>query len=385
VSTFSGSAWTFDETTGQYYLHNFLAEQPDLNWWNPEVRDAFDEILRFWFDRGVAGFRIDVAHACIKDRELRNNPPADDTDPIGVQLIGQRSVHNMEQPVVHEVWRRWRALADSYAPPRLLVGETYVYSVDAMATYYGQGDGLHLCFNIPFLHAPFDPAALRELVEQTEAALGTDHWPVYTMSNHDNSRFATRWCDGDARRARLALMLLCTLRGTPFLYYGDELALADTPVERDQLRDPVGITLWPLPVGRDPERTPMPWNASPTRGFTAAAEPWLPYGPVAAGTVADQQADRSSALHLTRDLLALRRSVPELRSGTYASVVAPEDAWVYRRGAGVVVALNFGTDPVVVPGVAGVVRIGTDRARDGSAIDGPLRLEGAEGVVVDVR
>ena len=168
VSAFGGPAWTRDEHTGQYYLHNFLAQQPDFNWWNSEVADAFDEIYRFWFDRGVAGFRIDVAHGIVKDRELRDNPLATKDDPPDVRALGQRMVYNIDRPEVHDVLRHWRTLADRYQPPRILLGETYVIDVRTMGRFYGIGDELNLAFNFTFVHAPLQAAALAEVVAETE-------------------------------------------------------------------------------------------------------------------------------------------------------------------------------------------------------------------------
>ncbi len=230
VSSFMGKAWTLDEATGQMYLTNFLPEQADLNWWNDDVRDAFDAILRFWFDRGVAGFRIDVAHMIVKDRDLRDNPPASADDPLLAQLRGQRAVYNSNRPEVHDVHRHWRRIADEYDPPRLLVGETFVDSVEELIPFYGEGDELGLAFNIPFLQAPFDASTLRALVETTESLVPDGCAPVWTGSNHDVSRLPTRWAAGNDAATRCALMMLLTLRGTAFLYYGDELGMPDTDV-----------------------------------------------------------------------------------------------------------------------------------------------------------
>jgi alpha-glucosidase len=260
VSTFGGPAWTLDDVTGQYYLHNFTSGQPDLNWWSDDVRAEFDRILRFWFDRGVAGFRIDVAHMIVKDRELRDNPPATADDALLDQFRGQSPVYNSNRPEVHDVHRRWRTIADSYDPPRLLIGETFVDRVPDMIAFYGTGDELNLAFNIPLMQRDFEPDALREIVEATEAQLPDGCWPVWMGGNHDLPRFPTRWARGDDRRARLALLMLLGLRGTAFLYYGDELGLVDTPIPDDRILDPVGVTF--PGFGRDPERTPMPWTGA---------------------------------------------------------------------------------------------------------------------------
>ncbi len=244
-SSFGGPTWTLDDTTGQYYLHNFLAEQPDLNWWNEEVRAEFDHILRFWFDRGVAGFRIDVVHMVVKDRDLRDNPPATDDDHWMVQLTGQRQVYNGNRPEVHDVIRRWRQIADSYDPPRILVGETHVFDTDAMVSFYGRGDELNLAFNFLLLHSRFEADALRKVVEDTMAAIPADSWPVWTGGNHDMYRFPSRWAEGDPAKTRCALMMLLTLPGSVFLYYGDELGMPDTEVPKGAPRGPGGEAALP--------------------------------------------------------------------------------------------------------------------------------------------
>ena len=190
------------------------------------MRDTFDEIFRFWSDRGVAGFRIDVCNVIIKDAELRDNPPATEDDDFETQMFGQRSVYNANRPEVHEVIRRWRRLADGYDEPRLLIGETPV-PVDKLAEFYGDGsDELGLAFNFNFISAPFQAAAMRAIVEETEAALPPGAWPAWTGSNHDMFRFPTRWAEDDPARVRLALLMLLSLRGTPVLYQGDEIGMA---------------------------------------------------------------------------------------------------------------------------------------------------------------
>jgi alpha-glucosidase len=236
VSSFGGPGWTLDEQTAQYYMHNHLREQPDINWWNEDVRNTFDDILRFWFDRGVDGFRIDVCNIIIKDAELRDNPPATADDPLDVQLAGQRSVYNANRPELHDVLRRWRRIADAYEPPRLLLGETPVDDFGSLGAFYGTDlDELQLAFNFPFINAAFEADALRDIVERTQAQLPDGAWPAWTGSNHDMSRFATRWAHDDPHKARAALLMLLGLRGTPVLYQGDEIGLRDTTVEPPDL------------------------------------------------------------------------------------------------------------------------------------------------------
>ncbi|MDQ1467062.1 MAG: alpha-glucosidase [Actinomycetota bacterium] len=388
LSSFGGSAWTLDPTTAQFYLHNHLPQQPDLNWWNEDVRSAFDDIARFWFDRGVAGFRIDVCNMIVKDAELRDNPPATEADDFGARALGQRTVYNGNRPEVHDVIRRWRAIAESYDPPRVLIGETPVEAREALARFYGRdGDGLNLAFNFPFITADFAAEPLRRIVEETEALLPPDAWPVWTGSNHDMSRLATRWAGDDTKKIGAALVMLLTLRGTPVLYQGDEIGLGDVPVARDRLRDPLGVRYFPAYAGRDAMRTPMPWRPGPGAGFTQpGVTPWLPLGDPAACNVEDQRRDPASLLTLTRDLIELRRGTPDLRSGSYATRPAPSSSpgvWVWRRGSSFDVVVNLAESEASLSNVEGRVRIGTDRGRDGEPISGALHVRGWEALVIE--
>ncbi len=386
VSCFGGPAWTFDDATGQFFLHNFLPEQPDLNWWCGDVRNAFDDILRFWWDRGVAGFRIDVCHMIVKDALLRDNPPATESDPLGVQLMGQRPLRTSNQPEVHVVLRDWRELANQYDPPRLLLGETSVDELEPLAMFYGNGDDeLQLGFNFPFLETAFDAHELRDIVERTEALLPAPAWPVWTGSNHDVSRLATRWAEGDPAKARLALLMLLTLRGTPVLYQGDELGLQDAPISKDQLLDPVGLRFWPAYKGRDPERTPMPWEDAPNGGFTSPeSTPWLPVTDPSTCNVADQRRQPGSMLNFVRDIIDLRRTTPDLASGSYESRPSPQGTWVWRRGVNTTVALNFSDETIEVPLAIQDAQIALS-SRPGSGVvtrGGVVDLGPWEGIIV---
>jgi alpha-glucosidase len=380
-STFGGPAWTWDERTEQYYFHNFLPDQPDLNWWNEDVHGAFEDILRFWFDRGIAGFRIDVAHGLVKDREFRDNPPATQDDPPRVRALGLRQVYNMNRPEVHDVYRRWRGIADAYEPAGVLIGETWQFDLAELMRYYGAGDELDLAMNFPFVFAEFGPA-LREIADASVAAMPEDAWPVWVGSNHDAGRFPTRWCDGDERKIRTALMLLLTLRGTPILYYGDEIGMREVALAREDLLDPVGIRGWPDEPGRDPARTPMRWTGASDVGFSGdGVRPWLPIGDEASN-VADQRSDPRSILNLCRDLIALRRSVPDLRSGAASDVPSPDGVWAWRRGLGILVALNLADVGAELQVPSGTVALETERRRDGEAVSGRLELGPWQGAVV---
>ena len=375
VSVFGGPAWTFDERTDQYYLHNFLAAQPDLNWWNDEVRDAFDAILRFWFDRGVAGFRIDVAHGIVKDRELRDNPPAGDDADEWDRERGQLAVYNMNRPEVHDVLRRFRRVADEYQPARVLLGETWAPDLPGWAAFYGSGDDeLHMAFNFPFAFSRLAAEELRPIVEDAERAIPVAGWPVWTLSNHDIGRFPTRMASEDDARVRCALLALLTLRGTPVLYYGDEIGMPSVEIPRDRVLDV---------AGRDHCRTPMQWSSEPGAGFSpAGVEPWLPLGDFAACNVADQRDDPRSVLSFCRRLIALRRELADLRDGAYVSLDAPPGVWAWRRGGSTSVAVNLSDEHAAVGGLTGRVALGTGPARDREPVTGSLALSPWEGVVL---
>ncbi len=299
------------QTTGQWYLHHFVPEQPDLNWWNPDLVEEFDRILRFWFDRGAAGFRIDVCHMIVKDKELRDNPPVD----FWIDHEAERM--NAERPELHDVLRRWRRVAETYDPPRLLLGETYVASPARLARFYGEGDELQLAFNFPFFRAPFHAEPLRRFVDDTEAALPAGAWPVWTGSNHDHSRFPTRWAQNDPRRIRLGMLMLLCLRGTPVLYYGDEIGMVDTPITPQPAAGPGGL---PELAGRWTGATSPGRRCSGGAGRgRASPAPTSPRGCRSATTtgcnVADQRDDPDSTLTFCRTVLALRREREDLRRG----------------------------------------------------------------------
>ena len=388
ASIFGGPAWHFDEASGQYYLHNFEAEQPDLDWWNEDVRREFDDIVRFWWDRGVAGFRIDVCNMMIKDKLLRDNPPATEDDPLDQQFMGLRAVYNTDRPEAHDILRRWRAIAETYEPERLLIGETNVEKLPVLMEFYGDGHNeLHGGFNFVFINAPLEAAALRAVVEETEALLPEGAWPIWTASNHDVSRLATRWAAGDPAKVKLALLLLLTLRGTPFLYAGDEIGLVDGPVQRADVLDRVGARFWPVYKGRDAERTPMPWTGEPGGGFTAAGvRPWLPMADPALCNVADQEGDPGSALELCRRTIAARSANEALAVGSYRSLPSPDGTWAYVRGDGdgdgATVLLNMSNETASFDGVAGTVTVSTEHGLEGSSVVGALALPPWGGAVV---
>jgi alpha-glucosidase len=378
-SAFGGPAWEWDAPTQQFYLHSFLKEQPDLDWRNPEVVAAMHHVLRFWLERGVDGFRIDVIQRIAKDPALRDNP----MDP---RTGAQRHIHDENHRDVHEALRALRKLVDSYGE-RMMVGEVYLMDPAEVARYYGRGDELHLAFNFSFLRSPWDAAAFRREIERFEAVVPPEGWPDWVLSNHDVSRHRTRYDHaelGDAR-ARVAALLLLTLRGTPFLYYGEEIGMRDVEIPPERIQDPIARTLHPR-LGRDPERTPMLWSTGAGAGFSTG-DPWLPIGAAEPGAdVESQRADRRSLLWFYRDLLALRRAEPALHRGDYRSLEAPEGVLVYERRAGAARALvtldlaGAGARLDLGPGaVRGGLRSGPG-ALPGSAAR--LELEPGEGMVL---
>jgi alpha-glucosidase len=327
----AGSAWTWDEYTEQYYLHLFLAEQPDLNWRNPEVVAAMHDVLRFWLDRGVDGFRIDVAHCIGKDPEF-----ADDQRCAAGQPLSDFN----DQPYSHEVLRGIRKLVDSYPGDRVIVGEVNIRSTQQVAQYYGADDELHMSFNFPPLDAPWDPVVFRMCVREVERELGAmAAWPTWVLSNHDNERHRTRY-GGSLRRSRAAAVMLLTLRGTPFLYQGEELGLANAEIPPAEQVDP---------GGRDGTRAPLPWLRQPPHGWNGA-RPWLPFPPDASELSAEQASkDPGSVLHLYRRLITERKRSPALNSGDWTELPSPPEVFAYRRTAGPdtrAVAINFTDHPI---------------------------------------
>lgn len=379
------SAWTFDEPSGQYYLHNFLSSQPDLNWWNPKVHAAFDDILRFWFDRGIAGFRIDVAHGLYKDRGLRDNPPA---GPSSFGHYGLEPLYNANRPEVHGVYRRWRRIAQGYDPPKLLLGETWVRRLEDLPLYYGDDDELQLCFNFFFVASDFDVASLSGIVERTLSCLPAGACPVWVGSNHDISRFPTRWAHGNPAKARLALAVLATLPGTLVLYQGDELGLPDVQLSPEDQRDLMTRGFADSRFTRDSARTPMPWDDSNGAGFAiAGVQPWLPMGDRRGSSVSAQSDEPGSFLNLTRALISLRRGAGSARSWSYDRLPSETDQWIYRSGP-VVLAANFSDQPALLRVPPGKVLLRTGPKSPGSVgepcRDGRVEADPWEAVLLDV-
>jgi alpha-glucosidase len=329
-----GPAWTWDEGTEQWYLHTFLPQQPDLNWDEPEVVAAMHDVLRFWMDRGVDGFRADVVHLIGKDPAL---PDLAAIDPAArhLMVVGKHDFHG-----THELLRGIRGVLEEY-PERMMVGEVNLSETALIAPYLGEDDELHLAFDFESLFVPWEAGAWRERIAHVEEIMG-ERWPTWVFSNHDQPRIRTR-LGGSEARARAALVMVLTLRGTPFLYAGEELGLEDAVVPPDRVVDP---------GGRDGCRAPIPWTADDRHGWPA--EPWLPWPPdPAARSVGAQRAEPSSFLHLAHAVLTARRASTALRNGGLRLLDgAPEGVLAYERATNDEhrrVWVNFGPGAVELP------------------------------------
>jgi alpha-glucosidase len=387
-SAFGGPAWQFDPPTGQYYLHTFLKEQPDLNWRNPEVRAAMLDVLRFWLGRGVDGFRMDVIGMIFKAPGLPDNPPNPNAAPDlpEADVMGRLlNIYNENQDEVFDVLREIRQLLDGRGD-RVGIGEVW-YPLKRWIQYYGaNNDGLHLPFNFSLLNTPWEADAVRRSVDELEAALPSFAWPNYVLGNHDGPRLASRI--GPAQ-TRIAAMLLLTLRGTPTLYYGDEIGLPNGVIPSDKIQDPWG---WVFPEkNRDIARTPMQWDASPQAGFSPV-EPWLPVtSDCAQRNVSVQDKDASSLLNLYRKLLRLRRMQPALNRGSYAALEAgASNVYAYIRRSGgerKLIVLNFSSEPrsahLDVRGGATVL-LSTYLDRSGPVPLNNIEMRPNEGLILDL-
>lgn len=391
MSQFGGPAWQWDEQTGQFYLHSFLKEQPDLNWRNPAVREAMFGAMRFWLDRGVDGFRMDVLWLLVKDAEFRNNPHNPEWRD-GAQDYGRvLPKYNSDRPETHEIVREMRTLMEEYEGHRVLIGEIYLPLPD-LVRYYGKDEsggvpqltGANLPFNFHLIQSRWEAEAIACIIRDYEALLPQGAWPNYVLGNHDQTRMATRIGAG---QARVAAMLLLTLRGTPTLYYGDELGMEDVPIAPDQVQDPAEKNEPGKGRGRDPERSPMLWDGSPNAGFTSPeATPWLPLlGTRERTNVAVEGTDPKSMLSLYRVLLSLRRQFPALHSGPISDVRAQHGVLSYVRGEGYErfqIHLNLTAEHRDVSSEPGHVLLTTFMDGAGSEVENSLTLEGGEGVIL---
>jgi alpha-glucosidase len=348
-SVFGGGGWEYDKTTGEYYFHMFVKEQPDVNWRSPQLRQAQLDVVRFWLGRGADGFRLDVFNAYFKDEKLRNNPPK-----LGLRGFDrQQHIYDIDRPEMIPLLNELRAILDA-SPEKYAVGETFVATPERAASYCGP-DKLHAAFNFDFTLRPYSPSAFREAIQKWDGFAGEQVWPNYVLSNHDQPRSATRYCHAeDDRRARVVMALLMTLRGTPFLYYGEEIGMRDISLARHEIQDPPGKYYWPFFNGRDGCRSPMQWDATPNAGFSTA-KPWLKVHPnYPQRNAEDQQADPASLFNFTRRLIALRREHPALRGGKLAFLDTPNGVLAYTRtdqDQKLTVVLDFnGKNPGFKPG-----------------------------------
>ena len=352
-SFFGGPAWTLDQASGQYYLHQFLPTQPDLNWRNPEVRQAMFDVLRFWMARGVDGFRVDVIWLLAEDERFLDEPLNEDAnrEVIGGQVEHSTLIHiyTQDQPETHEYIREMRQVIDEF-DDRMMVGEIYL-PLDKLLPYSGTPDApmVHLPFNFHLILLAWNAAQIRQFADEYDAASNqAGAWPNWVLGNHDQHRFKTRV---GAAQYRVAQTLLLTLRGTPTVYYGDEIGMQNVPIPFGRMVDPAGLQQPDSPAaGRDPERTPMQWDATPNAGFTGAGvETWLPLADdFASVNVEAQQNDPHSDLNYFRALTHLRQTHPALVGGTYESLDSGhDDVFLFRRTLGpdtLLVALNFGAE-----------------------------------------
>jgi alpha-glucosidase len=384
MSEFGGSAWQYDAATRQYYYHAFLSHQPDLNWRNPEVRRAVYDVMRFWLRKGVDGFRVDVIWHLIKDAAFPDNPPNPDFRegrPPHEKLLPRYST---DQPEVHGVIAEMRRVIDEF-DSRVLIGEIYL-PFERLVAYYGEGlAGAHLPFNFALLSAPWHARGIEKIIADYEAALPAGAWPNWVLGNHDRPRVASRV---GADQARVAAMLLLTLRGTPTLYYGDEIGMHQVAIAPDQVRDPFEKNIPGIGVGRDGCRTPMQWDATRNAGFSSAP-PWLPLADdFPRENVVNLEADSRSILSLCKALITLRKKRPPLVSGDYLPLAAEGDLLLYRRqsgGSAITIALNLGAEPVSVASDVlgeGEILLSTLLDRQGEKLSGTLDLRGNEGVII---
>lgn len=387
LSEFGGPAWTYDEKTGQYYLHTYLNKQPDLNWRNPEVQEAMLDAMKFWLDKGVDGFRVDVMWQMLKDKLFRDNPPnpdfTEDMSPYDRLL----PVYSTDQPEVHDVVRMMRKLTDQYEET-VLIGEIYL-PINELVTYYGKdNEGAQLPFNFQLIELPWDARQIEAAVNEYEASLPAEGWPNWVLGNHDKARIASRV---GPEQAKVAAILLLTLRGTPTMYYGDELGMQNVDIPAEKVQDPREKNVPGKGFGRDPERTPMQWNASDNAGFTSG-EPWLPvmnsYKEV---NVEAESKDPDSMLNFYKKLIRLRCEEPALNVGDFFPVRSTGNILAYRRSGrkkNFLIVLNLGTTEEKfkpdLPDWKGIVRFSTSPELMGKELEGEISLKPNQGFVIEL-
>ncbi len=388
LSVFGGSAWEWDERTQQYYYHAFLREQPDLNWRNAELQQAMLNAMRFWLARGVDGFRVDVMWHMIKDDEFRDNPRNPDYQPHQATYEKLIPIHSTDQPEVHEIVRMMREVMDQYQE-RVMIGEIYL-PVHRLVMYYGEDNrGAHLPFNFQLLSVPWEPGRLFSIIEEYEAALPSGGWPNWVLGNHDQVRIISRI---GREQAKVAAMLLLTLRGSPTIYYGEEIGMQDVGIPPEEVQDPQGLNMPGLNLSRDPCRTPMQWDNSAWSGFSTV-KPWLRVAHnYARVNVEVQKLDAFSMLNFYKALIGLRQREPALHAGEYQSVFSDRQIIAYMRVTSesrLLVILNMSHRPCVFrPSgfeLTGVIELSTEPEHNGVYVKGALALSGDEGIIVRLK
>jgi alpha-glucosidase len=387
LSEFGGSAWEFDPNTNQYYCHTFLSAQPDLNWRNPAVRNAIHDVMRFWLRRGVDGFRVDAVWYLIKDDQFRNNPPNHKFRPGGLPRDALIPLYTADLPEVHDAISGMRQVTDEFSD-RVLLGEIYL-PIERLVAYYGRDlDGVHFPYNFALLTAKWEARSLAQLIDEYEAALPSGGWPNWVLGNHDRPRLATRI---GPDQARVAAMLLMTLRGTPTLYYGDEIGMQQAAILPEQVRDPFERNVPGIGIGRDGCRTPMQWDGTKWAGFSDV-DPWLP---IAANfrdeNVNSYRKDKGSLYWLYRRLIDFRRNHVALAEGSYKPLMASGELLLFcreLRAERVLIALNMGSEPIAVSfpdkRSSGRVLLSSFADREGEEVRASFDLRGNEGLLLKV-
>jgi alpha-glucosidase len=387
LSEFGGSAWEFDTNTRQYYYHTFLSAQPDLNWRNPAVHHAIHDVMRFWLQRGVDGFRVDAVWYLIKDDRFRDNPPNLDYRTGGLPRDALIPLHTADLPEVHDAIAGMRRVLDEF-PDRVLLGEIYL-PIERLVAYYGRElDGVHFPYNFALLTADWNARSLARLIEEYEAALPPGGWPNWVLGNHDRPRLVTRI---GPDQARVAAMLLMTLRGTPTLYYGDEIGMQQVAVLPEQVRDPFEKNVPGIGIGRDGCRTPMQWDSTKSAGFSDT-DPWLPVADNFRDENVDSlRKDKESLYWLYRRLIDFRRKNIALTQGSYKALMASGDLLLFcreLRDERVLIALNMGPEPIAASfpdeRLSGRVLLSSCADREGEEVRASIDLRGNEGLLVIV-
>lgn len=381
-SVFGGSGWEFDQKTEQYYYHAFLKEQPDLNWRNPEVKKAMLEVMQFWLDKGIDGFRVDVIWHMVKDDLFRDNPPNPDYKEGKPDYTRYITSYSEDQPLVHDIIAEMRKLMDGYGD-KLLIGEIYL-PLNKLVTYYGkENKGVHLPFNFQLIRVDWHAESIYALVNEYEGSLPPGGWPNWVLGNHDKERILSRVGE---KQARLAAVLLLTLRGTPTMYYGDEIGMHDIEIPPERIQDPKEYTM--PGYSRDPQRTPMQWNDQEFAGFSEV-EPWLPIAddyPIR--NVEKEKEDPDSMLFFYKKLLDLRRQEPALQLGEFVPLGLTGEMMVYKRvfnNEEYMIAINFGKQKACFKpdfSFTGIIKIATEKEQEGKELEGAIEVGGEEALVV---